>query len=153
MKLLNYCLVAALCFGAACQNPQKQDEKKAEEKATEAAQSADASAMHDAAADANAANAAVAAVQSAINDAMSKVAVPDFKKANAKNLALDFHKYLSDLVNTNSGKKASEYMDKLTALKEEYNKKVAAEKIDPEDKTKLEKYYNELMTAVQTAAP
>jgi len=153
MKLFNYCLVAALCLGAACQNPQKHDEKMADEKAKEATQSAEASAMHDAAANANAANAAVAAVQSAINDAMSKVPMPDFKKANAKNLAQDFHKYLSDLVNTNSGKKASEYMDKLTSLKDEYNKKVAEQKIDPEDKTKLETYYNALISAVQTAAP
>ncbi|RFS20468.1 hypothetical protein DVR12_18020 [Chitinophaga silvatica] len=153
MKLVHYCLLAALFVGAACQNPQKHDEKMAEQKADEATQSAQASAMHEAASDANAANAAVAAVQSAINAAMSKIPMPEFKKNNAKMLAEDFHKYLSELVNANSGKKAGEYMDKLNSLRDEYNKKVAAEKIDAEDKAKLEKYYNDMINAVQTAAP
>jgi hypothetical protein len=153
MRLSHYFLAAALLVGASCQNPQKHDEKLAEEKANEAAQSAEASAMHEAASDANATNAAVAAVQSAINDAMSKIAMPDFKKANAKTMANDFHKYLSELVNANSGKKAGEYMDKLSALRDEYDKKAAAEKLDPEDQAKLKKYVADLIGAVQSATP
>ncbi|MGX5819601.1 hypothetical protein ACWKWU_15500 [Chitinophaga lutea] len=149
----SYLLMAALLLGAACQNPQKQDAKAAEEKAKEAAKAAEASAVQGAASEANAVNAAVATIQSNINDAMSKIALPEFKKNNAKNLALDFHKYLSNLVNANSGKKASEYMDKLSELREEYHKKVAAEKLDASDKAALEKYVKDMLTAVETANP
>ncbi|MFB6456360.1 hypothetical protein ACE38W_13900 [Chitinophaga sp. Hz27] len=150
MKLARY-LVFAASLAVACGNPQKQDEKKAEQKANEAAQSAGAAAAHQAASDVNAVNAVTAAIQSNINTAMSKIAMPDFKKNNAKSIAEDFHKYLSELINANSGKKAGEYMDKLTALRQEYDKK--ADKLDPEDKEKLKKYVGDMLNAVQNANP
>ncbi|NIG56639.1 hypothetical protein [Chitinophaga sp. Cy-1792] len=150
MKFARY-LVFAGSLAVACGNPQKQDARNAESKANEAAQSAAASEVQQAASDANAVNAVKAAIQSNINDAMSKIAMPDFKKNNAKSFANDFHKYLSELVNANSGKKAGEYMDKLTALRQEYDKK--ADKLDPADKEKLKKYVNDMLNAVQNANP
>lgn len=153
MKKLFYLLFAGLTIASACQNTQQKDEKAAREKANEAVNAADASAAQQAASDSNAVNAVVAAIQSNIDHAMSKIAMPDFQKANARSLAEDFHKYLSKLVNTNSGKKANEYMDKLNDLKKEYDKKVTDEKLDPADKKKLEKYISDMLSAVENANP
>ncbi|MBV7530714.1 hypothetical protein [Chitinophaga sp. sic0106] len=153
MKKVVLSLAVLMAFAVACQNPQKHDEKKAEEKAGEAIESAEKAAAAQAASDANAVQAATAAVQANINAAMATVAMPEFKKANARSLANDFHKYLSDLVNTNSGKKAAEYADKLQDLKKEYDKKVDAEKLDPDDKAKLQKYVGDMLQAVQSANP
>ncbi|MBV8256122.1 MAG: hypothetical protein JO154_26240 [Chitinophaga sp.] len=153
MKPAGYFLVLAATLAVACQNPQKHDEKEAVKKANEAAENARNAAASQAASDVSAVNAATAAIQANIDAAMAKIAVPDFKKQNAKSLALEFHKYLSDLINTNSGRKAKEYMDKIEDLKKDFEKKEAAAKLDPEDQTKLRKYVNDMVVAVEQANP
>ncbi|WP_157760693.1 hypothetical protein [Chitinophaga caeni] len=147
--------VISVMFGAvmflACENPQKHDEKQAEKKANEAAQAAESAAEHAKASTENAAAAAVATIQMNINNAMAAIPMPDFKTKTAKNLAEEFHGLLSKLVNANSGKKAGEYVDKLKELKEDYDKKVAKEKLDPADKMLLDTYVKNMLNAVQNA--
>ncbi|RAJ80326.1 hypothetical protein CLV59_105435 [Chitinophaga dinghuensis] len=153
MKFAGYLLVLSATVAVACQNPQKHDEREAVQKSNEAAQAAENAAASQAASDASAVNAADAAVQANIDAAMAKVNVPSFKKENAKSLALEFHKYLADLINTNSGVKAKQYMDKIDALKVDFEKKEAAAKLDPEDQTKLRMYVNDLVNAAVQANP
>ncbi|MBS7253007.1 hypothetical protein [Flavobacterium branchiicola] len=140
--------MAAMLFS--CKDTQKQDEQNAQEKTEQAVDAAELSTEQEEASDVNAVTAVTNAIQANIDQAMSKIAMPKFTKNNAKSLAESFHKDLSGLVNANSGKKATEYANKLTALKDEYNKKIAKEKIDANDKKSLDKYVVDLLQAVQS---
>lgn len=144
-------LVFVAFLFTSCGNTQKQDQENEKEK-TEQAENAAANAVTDEAlSDANATDAVIATIQANIDNAMAKVALPKFKKENATLLAELFHKDLSELVNANSTEKADKYIDKLTNLKKDYDKKVAKEKLDANDKIVLDKYVNDLLTAVQQA--
>ncbi|MFB6453938.1 hypothetical protein ACE38W_01605 [Chitinophaga sp. Hz27] len=153
MKSAGYFLMLALAATVACQNPQKHDEREAEKKANEAARSEQEAATADADRTASGAAAENETIVANIDAAMAKIAVPHFKKENAKRMADEFHKYLSDLVNTNSDQKGNQYVDKLDALKRDYEKKLAAEKLDPDDLKQLHKYVDDLVYAVEHANP
>ncbi|PTT17112.1 hypothetical protein DBR27_01710 [Flavobacterium sp. HMWF030] len=144
-------LVCVAFLFTACGNTQKQDKENEAEKTEQAANSVDSAAQDAAMSDANATNAVVETIQANIDNAMSKVALPTFKKENAKIFAELFHKDLSELVNANSTEKANKYIDKLTNLKKDYEKKAAKEKFDAGDKKALDKYVNDLINAVQNA--
>lgn len=147
-------ILSTLCLTfllTSCGNTQKQDKENAAEKTEQAEKSVDNAAVEDAASDQNATNAVVETIQANIDNAMSKIALPKFKKENANILAQLFHKDLSGLVNANSNEKANKYLDKLANLKKDYEKKVAKEKLDANDKAALDKYVNDLLTAVQEA--
>ncbi|MBN9297272.1 MAG: hypothetical protein J0I41_09680 [Filimonas sp.] len=134
---------------ASCDSAQQQDQKKSDEKTQQATTAAEISAEQQVASDVNAGTAAVLAVQAEIDKAMAKVTMPAFKKENAKILATAFHKYLSEMVNANSGKTATAYADKLVGLQDEYNKKIANEKLDTGDKAALDKYVTDMIAAVK----
>lgn len=147
-------ILSTLCLTfllTSCGNTQKQDKENEKEKTEQAENAVENAAVEDAASDQNATNAVVATIQANIDNAMSKVALPKFKKENANLLAELFHKDLSELINANSTAKANKYLDKLETLKKDYEKKVAKEKLDANDKTALDKYVNDLLNAVQQA--
>ncbi|MXO03493.1 hypothetical protein [Flavobacterium sp. HBTb2-11-1] len=151
MKKVIIPILSLAFFLNSCGNTQKKDKQNEERKAEQAEKSIDNAAIDQEMSNENAANAVVESIQANIDKAMSKVALPKFSKLNATILAEEFHKDLSELVNTNSNEKANKYADKLDSLRKTYEKKVTDKKLDPKDKATLDKYVNDLLTAVQNA--
>ncbi|NIG54846.1 hypothetical protein [Chitinophaga sp. Cy-1792] len=153
MKSAGYFLALAVALAGACQNPQKHDEKESEKKAYEAAKSEQESIDADAARTENGAAAENEMIVANIDAAMARIPLPQFKNEDTKRMAEKFHKYLSNLVNANSDQKGNQYVDKLEALKKDYEKEVTAAKLDPDDLKKLHTYVDDLVYAVEHANP